>query len=101
MTIKMSDLEIRDFDPAEFLIDEETIAAYLTESFKNGDQAEFLAALNNVARARGMTQLAKETGLPRESLYKTLSGVSKPRFETIAKISSALGLKISFMPKMA
>lgn len=98
--LSMSDLEVSDFDSAEFLTDEETIAAYLTASFESGDQNEFIQALNIVARARGMTQLAKDTGLPRESLYKTLSGSSKPRFDTIAKISSALGLNISFTPKL-
>lgn len=101
MALSMSDLAISDFDAAEFLTDEESIATYLTASFESGNQEEFIQALNTVARARGMTQLAKDTGLPRESLYKTLSGNSKPRFDTIAKISSALGLSISFTPKLA
>ncbi|MDD7544842.1 addiction module antidote protein [Actinobacillus porcinus] len=100
-TLSMSDLAVSDFDPAEFLTDEETIAAYLTETFATGTQEEFIQALSTVARARGMTQLAKDTGLPRESLYKTLSGASKPRFDTIAKISSALGLNIAFIPRTA
>lgn len=101
MNLDLYDLEISEFDPAEFLTDEETIAAYLTESFASGDQNEFISALNTVARARGMTELAQRTGMPRESLYKTLSGTTKPRFETIARISSALGLNITFTPKLA
>ncbi|QZP16531.1 putative addiction module antidote protein [Avibacterium paragallinarum] len=59
------------------------------ETLKEGDTEEFLQALNDVARARGMTELAKQTGLGRESLYKTLSKGSKPRFETIQKILTA------------
>lgn len=101
MKINEQDLVISEFDAAEFLTDEATIAAYLTESFASGDQEELIQALNTVARARGMTDLAKQVGMPRESLYKTLSGTSKPRFETIAKILSALGLNIAFTPKLA
>lgn len=99
MTTKFSNYPVREFDAAEFLTDEESIAAYLTLSFESGDQDELIEALNTVARARGMTQLAKDTGVARESLYKTLSGESKPRFETIAKIADALGLSITFTPK--
>ncbi|WP_386687541.1 MULTISPECIES: addiction module antidote protein [unclassified Lonepinella] len=101
MTLSASDLEISDFDAAELLTDEETIAAYLTASFASGDQAELLQALNTVARARGMTELSRKTGIQRESLYRTLSGSSQPRFDTIAKISSALGVAIEFTPKVA
>lgn len=100
MTFSAQDLAISEFDAAEFLTDEASIAAYLNESLASS-QEEFIQALNTLARARGMSQLAKETGLPRESLYKTLSGVSKPRFETIAKISSALGFNIAFTPKLS
>lgn len=101
MDMDLDDFEVSEFDAAEFLTDEETIAAYLTESFASGDQDEFIRALNTVARARGMTELAQKSGLPRESLYKTLSGAVKPRFDTIAKISEALGVHISFTPKIA
>ncbi|XLP79650.1 putative addiction module antidote protein [Mannheimia haemolytica] len=76
---------LRPFDVAEFLTDEATIQAYLAEVLKEGDQDEFLEALNDVARARGMAELAKQTGLGRESLYKTLAKGSKPRFDTIQK----------------
>lgn len=83
---------LRSFDVAEFLTDEETIQAYLAEVLREGDQDEFLEALNDVARARGIAELAKQTGLGRESLYKTLSKGSKPRFETIQKILGAFNL---------
>lgn len=101
MDMDLDDFDVSEFDAAEFLTDEETIAAYLTASFADGDQAEFIRALNTVARARGMMELAQKTGLPRESLYKTLSGSVKPRFDTIVKIASALGLGIEFTPKAA
>ncbi|OOH92387.1 putative addiction module antidote protein [Pasteurellaceae bacterium 15-036681] len=96
-TIKLNDEMVekhglRPFDVAEFLTDEETIQAYLAEVIKEGDQDEFLEALNDVARARGMTQLAKDTGLGRESLYKTLAKGSKPRLDTIQKILGAFNL---------
>lgn len=83
---------LRPFDVAEFLDDEETIRAYLAEVLQEGDQDEFLEALNDVARARGIAELARQTGLGRESLYKTLSKGSKPRFETIQKILAAFNL---------
>lgn len=83
---------LRPFDVAEFLTDEETIQAYLAEVLKEGDQDEFLEALNDIARARGMAELAKQTGLGRESLYKTLAKGSKPRFDTIQKILGAFNL---------
>ncbi|EHK89942.1 addiction module antidote protein [Aggregatibacter actinomycetemcomitans] len=89
-----------EYDAAKYLTDEETIAFYLTDALENGSEAEFLLALKNVAKARGMTQLAKDSGVPRESLYKTLSGESKPRFETITKIINALGVNLAFTPKI-
>lgn len=85
---------LRPFDVAEFLDDEATIQAYLTEVLKEGDQDEFLEALNDIARARGMAELARQTGLGRESLYKTLSKGSNPRFETIVKILDAFNLRL-------
>ena len=86
-----------EYDAAKYLTDEETIAFYLTDALENGSEAEFLLALK--AKARGMTQLAKDSGVPRESLYKTLSGESKPRFETITKIVNALGVNLAFTPR--
>lgn len=78
------------FDPACYLNSEERIAAYLEETLENGTQEDFVKALDTVARARGMTDLDRKTGIGRESLYKTLSS-EKPRFETILKIIHARG----------
>jgi probable addiction module antidote protein len=87
-------IKISKFDVAEHLDNEEVIAEYLAAALEDPDTDVFLAALADVAKARGITQLAKDTGLGRESLYKTLSPGSKPRFETILKISRALGVPL-------
>lgn len=87
-------IKISKFDVAEHLDNEEVISEYLAAALEDPDPNVFLAALRDVAKARGITQLAKDTGLGRESLYKTLSPGSKPRFETIVKISRALGVPL-------
>lgn len=92
---------IRPFDVAEYLDNEEVIQAYLAEILRDGDQDELLQALNDIARARGMAELAKQTGLGRESLYKTLAKGSKPRFETIVKILDAFNLTLTPVIKSA
>ena len=79
------------FDVSEYLGDEESIAEYLAVALDNPDPDVYLAALSHVAKARGITRLARETGLGRESLYKALAPGAKPRFETVMKISRALG----------
>ncbi|HBC7422626.1 TPA: putative addiction module antidote protein, partial [Serratia marcescens] len=86
----------RKWDSAEYLKSDEDIVAYLEACMEEaGDNAAFIAkALGNVARARGMTQLAKETGVGRESLYKALSGEGNPSFGTILKVMHALGLRL-------
>lgn len=84
---------ITEFDAAEYLTNDELIALYLAETLKNGSDEEFIQALNTVARAKGMNELAKKAGIGRESLYQTLSS-SKPRFETIRKILTALNLDL-------
>ena len=92
----MSNLKLTQWDSAEHLKTNEDIAAYLDACFEEaGDDAAFIAhALGVVARAKGMTQLAKDTGLGRESLYKALSGEGNPSFSTILKVMSALGVKL-------
>ena len=82
------------FDAADYLDNEETIAAYLTEALEDPDPDMFIIAVKTVARARGMTQLAKDSGLGRESLYKALSPGAKPRYQTIMKVVRALGVKL-------
>ncbi len=86
------------FDGADYLADEETIAAYLNAAIESGDTELLLMALKDVANARSMTQLAKDSGLARASLYKALTPGAKPQFETVMKVASALGLKVEFHP---
>jgi probable addiction module antidote protein len=86
------------WDPAEHLETDEDVAAYLEAAFEEGDPALVAAALGDIARAKGMTQLARETGLGRESLYKALSPSGNPEFATIMKVISALGLKLHAAP---
>ncbi len=86
------------FDVAEFLEDEETIADYLNMALEDPNPEMFLLAVRNIARARGMTQLARDTGLGRESLYKALSEGAKPRYDTILKVVRALGVKLLAEP---
>ncbi len=83
------------FDAADYLDDEATIAEYLTASLEDPNPDVFLAAVRDVARARGMTQLAKDAGLGRESLYKALTPGSKPRYDTVLRVLHALGVKLS------
>jgi probable addiction module antidote protein len=89
-------LALKRWDSAEYLKTEEDIALYLQACFEEaGDDAAFIAkSLGTIARARSMTQLAKDTGLGRESLYKALSGEGNPSFATILKVINALGLKL-------
>lgn len=89
-------LVLKRWDSAEHLKNEDDIALYLEACFEDaGDDAAFIAkALGTIARSRSMTQLAKDTGLGRESLYKALSGEGNPSFGTILKVIKALGLKL-------
>lgn len=90
-------VKLRKWDSAEHLKTEEDMALYFQACLEEaGDDAAFIAsALGTIARARGMTQLAKDTGLGRESLYKALSGAGNPSFATILKVVNAMGLKLS------
>lgn len=81
-------------DVADYLDNEETIAAYLTAALEEPDPDAFLMAVKTVARARGMSQLAKDSGLGRESLYKALAPGAKPRYETVMKVLRALGVNL-------
>ena len=89
------------YDVAEFLETPEEMAAYLEACIQEseGDSAFIAKALGDIARAKGMTQIARETGLSRKSLYKALSGDRSPSFDTILKVISALGLKLSASAK--
>lgn len=82
------------WDPAEHLNSEEDMVAYLEAALEDGDPSLIAAALGDIARAKGMTQIAREAGLGRESLYKALSPEGNPAFATIMKVVSALGLRL-------
>jgi probable addiction module antidote protein len=82
------------WDPAEHLKSEEDMAAYLEAALEEGDPALVAAALGDIARAKGMTALARDTGLARESLYKALSPTGNPELATIMRVVEALGLKL-------
>ena len=86
------------FDASEFLDNEETIAAYLTAALEEGDPDLFLAALSDVAKVRGMADVAASSGLGRESLYKALRPGSKLRFETVQKVLSGIGVRLAIEP---
>ena len=90
-------MKITDLDVSEYLDTEESIASYLSAIIEEGDPQLLLAAIGDVAKARGMAKIASDTGLGRESLYKALKPESKPRFETIVKILNSLGVKIQFL----
>lgn len=92
----MTTVKLRKWDSAEHLKTDEDMALYLEACFEEADDdAAFIAkALGTIARAKGMAQLARDTGLGRESLYKALSGEGNPSFATILKVMRALGLKL-------
>lgn len=92
-------IKSKPFDTSKHLDNEETIAEYLNAALQDPNPEMLLLALSNVARARGVGQIAKETGLGRESLYKALSEGAKPRYDTVLKIVSALGIKLEAKPQ--
>lgn len=83
------------FDAARYLTDDAAIAGYITAVLEADDPDLLLLALGDVARARGMAQVAKDSGLGRESLYKALAPGAKPRFDTVLKVARALGVKLT------
>lgn len=99
----MKAVKLRKWDSAEHLKTAEDMAAYLEACLQEaGDDAAFIAkALVNIARAKGMSQLASETGMGRESLYKALSGEGNPSFATILKVTRALGIELHAQPVAA
>jgi probable addiction module antidote protein len=97
----MAKTATRPWDPAEHLHTDEDMAAYLEAALEDGDAALIAAALGDIARAKGMTQLARETGLGRESPYKALSPLGNPEFATIMKVVGALGLRLHASPATA
>ena len=90
----MAKTQTRPWDPAEHLETEEDMAAYLNVALEEGDLALIMATLGDIARARRMAVVAQETGLGRESLYKSLSANGNPEFATVLKVVRALGLRL-------
>ena len=91
---KPDDLDLAPFDASDYLDNEETIAEYLAAALENPDQDAFLIAVRDVAKARGIANVAARAGLGRESLYKTLQPGAKPRFDTVRRLLAALGVKL-------
>ena len=98
MTKKIKISEIPEFDAAEYLTNDEDVAAYLTTILEENDAALLAAALGDIARARGMTQVAKDSGITREALYKALRPGSEPRFDTVSRVCAALGVRLVAQP---
>lgn len=86
------------FDAVDYLDSEEMIAEYLTAALEDENPDVFLAAIADVAKARGMSAIAQSTGLGRESLYKALAPGAKPRYDTILKVLNGLGVKLTVTP---
>lgn len=87
------------WDVFEYLETEADIAAYLNAALEEGDTSLIATALGDIARAKGMTQLAKETGITRDGLYKALSPTGNPSFDTVQKVVKAFGLKLDVATK--
>jgi len=98
MTKKIDPAGLPEFDMAEYLESEVAISEYLNQVIADGDMAELAHALGVAARARGMTEVAKDSGITREALYKALRPGASPRFETVAKVCQALGVRLVAQP---
>jgi len=92
-------MESTKFDIADYLDSKEMIAEYLNEVLEEGNDAQIITAIGNIAKAIGMTKIAEETGLSRPSLYKALSDGAKPQFGTIMKVLKAVGGQIQINPQ--
>lgn len=86
------------WDASEFLDNDDAIAAYLTAAFEDGDPALIAASIGHVAKAKGMSQIARETGLSRENLYRALGDGGNPELSTMTKVMRALGMRIQVAP---
>lgn len=94
MTKRIKVADLPEFDAAQYLDSEEAVAAYLTDILEANDAALLAAALGDIARARGMSEIAKASGLTREALYKALRPDAQPRFDTISRVCTALGVRL-------
>ncbi|EFK11532.1 putative addiction module antidote protein [delta proteobacterium NaphS2] len=98
MTKKYKADRLPEFDMAQYLKSSADIAEYLRQALEEGDPGELAAALGHIAKARGMTEIAKASGIKREALYKALRPDAKPRFDTIQRVFKALGVKLTAEP---
>lgn len=94
--VQVTDLPV--FDAADYLDSEEMMMAYLNAILDENDPALLASALGDIAKARGMTQIAQAAGIGRESLYKALRDGASPRFDTISRVLNALGIKLVAVP---
>ncbi|MGA9070258.1 MAG: addiction module antidote protein [Terracidiphilus sp.] len=94
----MSTMKTQPFDPAAYLDDAESLSAYMSEALATEDPAFIADALGVVARARGMSEIARQSGLSRESLYRALSPEGNPEFNTILRVVRSMGLRLSTTP---
>lgn len=97
--MKKNKTQITEWNVLDYLRTEKDIANYLQAALEENDVEFFLVALGDVAKARSINKIAKEIGVGRESLYKSLSGTRRPNVETVFKAIDALGLKVNFVPK--
>ncbi len=98
MDKRISVADLPDFDAAPYLDSEVAVAAYLTDILEANDASLLAAALGDIARARGMTEIAKSAGISREALYKALRPGSAPRFDTVSRVCAALGVRLVVQP---
>lgn len=91
----MRNSEFTDYDPAEALVDDETIAIFMADALETGDAAYIAKALGVVARAKGMTEVATETGLSREQLYRSFSEEGNPTLKSTLAVMKALGIQLT------
>ena len=98
MTRKIKIADLPEFDMAEHLPDEQAVAEYLTVVLEENDPAALADALGTIPRARGLTAIAKSSGITREALYKALRPDAHPRFDTISKVCAALGVRLVAQP---
>ena len=94
----MAKLKTKPFDPAELLATPRAMATYMSDALETGDPAFIADALGVIARAKGMSEMARQTGVTRESLYRALSAEGNPEFATVLKVMRALGLNLKATP---
>jgi probable addiction module antidote protein len=93
--------DLPDFEVSDYLEDADAIAEYLTIVLEDGDPSLLIAALGDIARAKGMSEVSRESGLAREALYKALRAGAQPRFDTVMRVLKTLGVRLVAQPLTA